>query len=493
MTSFAEIQPGQIRTDCRFYSGYRPCHLHDGCPGCPEYVPRGRQGLVYTRRPDDLDWLSSEAVRLRAEGIEWIVALAPFSSPPSPEALAGRGIDEWRPADSRGAFAVDGRPFERVVRRDGNAPAGDLPDLVAGWLDRSAPLPRPSGDGAQRILIIKLGAMGDALRTKAILPGIRRGFPEARISWLTESAALPIVDDPLLDEVLPWEEPSLLYLLSRRWDRVYCLDKDAHAVAFSRRVEARKRFGFAPTEYNTAIVWNPQAAHALRLGLSDDLKFFTNDKSAQQIVTEACALPWNGERYRLTIPPSVRGRVRARWASLRGGLPGGTRLIGLNTGCGPVFATKSWTREHMASFVRLVGRREDLALLLLGGPRERELHDFLLSEAGDLAGRKVFDSGTDNSLPDFFAWVSLCDGVATSDSLALHVAIALQVPVAAWFGSTCHQEVDCHGLGEKLVSDFPCSPCYLKKCPKPVFCMSKIEPEEVLRALLRAMEPEILS
>lgn len=491
MTSFAEIQPDQIRTDCRFYTGYKPCHRHDGCPGCPDYSPRGVQGLIYTHLPDDREWIAGQAAALRSAGVQWVVALAPRGMSPRPGESDSTGVDEWRPADSRGAFAVDGRPYRQVVRRDPGPAAGGLPALVAAWMAGAATPPRPPG--TDRILIIKLGAMGDVLRTKAILPELRRRYPESPISWLTEASSLPIVDDPLVDEALPWEEQSLLYLLRRRYDTVYCLDKDPHAVALSRRVQARRRLGFAPTDHNTATVWNREAAYALRLGLSDELKFHMNEKSAQQIVTEACALPWNGERYHLRLSSSVRGKVRARWAALRGPLADGVRLIGLNTGCGPAFATKAWTREHMASFVRLVARRDDLAILLLGGPRERELHDFLLAEAGDLAGRKVFDSGTDNPLDTFFGWVSLCDGVATSDSLAMHVAIALQVPVAVWFGATCHQEVDFHGLGEKLVSDFTCSPCYLKECPKPVFCMSEIRPDDVLAALLRAMEPEVLS
>ena len=52
-----------------------------------------------------------------------------------------------------------------------------------------------------RILLVKLGAMGDVLRTTSLLPTLSSHFDRPRISWLTlpESAALfdrnPLVDD----------------------------------------------------------------------------------------------------------------------------------------------------------------------------------------------------------------------------------------------------------------------------------------------------------
>ena len=106
---------------------------------------------------------------------------------------------------------------------------------------------------------------------------------------------------------------------------------------------------------------------------------------------------------------------------------------------------------------------------------------------GDAAGRFVFDGGNDNSLECFFGLVEKVAVLLSADSLAMHVAIALKRPVVAWFGPTCEQEIDLFGRGEKIVTDFACSPCYLKVCPKPVTCMEAMGSDVVWAATERVL------
>lgn len=380
MTSFAEINLEEIKFDCRFYTGYKPCHKHDGCPGCPHYEPRGEQ-----------------------------------------------------------------------------------------------------------ILVIKLGAMGDVLRSKAILPALKKLHPESWIVWVTRRGSEALVRDPLVDEIRVLSVVDLLALEGRRFAKILCLDKDAEAVALSAKLTADRRLGFAPGYCNTASIWNQASIYALRLGLSDDLKFHQNEKTVPEIVAEMVELPYTGERYTLTLSEKARNAARERIDSLN--LPSGKPVIGVNTGCGPVFATKAWTREGFREFI-FKAAAEDLTVLLLGGPREQEINDWLLSECGELTGKSLFDSGSNNSLETFFAIVEQCDLVLSADSLAMHAAIALNRPLVAWFGPTCHQEVDLFGLGEKIVTDFSCSPCYLKVCPKPVTCMEAMSAEIVFHAVKKLIQTQ---
>ena len=44
------------------------------------------------------------------------------------------------------------------------------------------------------ILVIKTGALGDVLRTTAILPGLQQRFPDLELTWLTAPAAVPLVE-----------------------------------------------------------------------------------------------------------------------------------------------------------------------------------------------------------------------------------------------------------------------------------------------------------
>lgn len=335
----------------------------------------------------------------------------------------------------------------------------------------------------EQILIIKLAAMGDVLRTKAILPALKRDAPESWIVWVTAPGSECIARDPMVDEIRTLTAKGVLALEGRKFSRLYCLDKDAEALALSKQLDAEKRFGFAPTEYNTVSVWNEASMYALRLGLSDPLKFHRNEKSVPRIVSEMCELPYGGNRYTLEISEAARHGADERWKKVFRGVDEGKIVVGLNTGCGPVFATKGWPRERMAEFLQLAGKRDDMAVVLLGGPRERDIHEFLMRDAP----ANVYDSGNDNQLEVFFAIVDRCDVVLSSDSLAMHVAIALAKPVVAWFGPTCSREVDLYGCGEKIVTDFPCAPCYLKECPQPVFCLEAMTAKTVYTALDRVL------
>ena len=380
MTSFAHIRQNEIKFDCRFYTGYKPCGKYHGCPDCPHYEPRGEQ-----------------------------------------------------------------------------------------------------------ILVIKLGAMGDVLRTKAILPALKAEHPDSWVVWLTDRGSECLVRDPSVDEILSFTPQGIEALDGRHFARLICLDKDKHALALSRRLSADRKQGFAPTVYNTVTVWNEASMYALRLGLSDPLKFYENEKSVPEIVSEMCELSYNGQPYRLEIDGKAETKAAQRWREITEGKAAGKTVVGLNTGCGPVFATKGWTEGNMAEFVRMAGERDDFALVLLGGPRERDLHSALMESAGDLADERIFDAGTDNPLEVFFGLVNRCDVVLSADSLGMHIAIALGKPVVAWFGPTCHQEVDLYGKGEKIVTDFSCSPCYLKECPQPVFCMEAMKAQDVYMALERVL------
>lgn len=376
--TFANIPISAIRTDCRHYSGYKPCKKHDGCPDCPHHAPRGEQ-----------------------------------------------------------------------------------------------------------ILIIKLGAMGDVLRTKSLLPALKRAHPTSWIVWLTNPGSEALARDPLVDEVRAFTLEGITALEGRRFARLLCLDKDAHAVALSARLEADVRQGFAPTAYNTITVWNDASAEALRLGLSDELKYRISRKTVPRILHDMAELDYDGCDYGLTLGDAARAEAADLVARL--GLPKGRRIVGVNTGCGPVFETKAWTRDGFAELLASLGRRDDVAMLLLGGPREEALHAELMRRAGDMAGRVVFDAGNHNPLERFFAVVERCDVVLSSDSLAMHVAIALKRPVVAFFGPTCAHEVDLFGRGEAIVTDFSCSPCYLKRCDKQPTCMQAMSAGTVEAAVLRVL------
>ena len=65
----------------------------------------------------------------------------------------------------------------------------------------------------KRFLIVKLGAIGDVLRTTPLLAGLKRAYPQSHITWVVDPAALPLLKhNPLIDRLLPFDFASLLPL-----------------------------------------------------------------------------------------------------------------------------------------------------------------------------------------------------------------------------------------------------------------------------------------
>src|SRR5467141_1256323 len=61
-----------------------------------------------------------------------------------------------------------------------------------------------------RILIVKLGSIGDLVHTLPSLAAIRRALPQAEISWVVERRTAEILrDNPLLDHLIEVDTKAL--------------------------------------------------------------------------------------------------------------------------------------------------------------------------------------------------------------------------------------------------------------------------------------------
>jgi heptosyltransferase-2 len=99
-----------------------------------------------------------------------------------------------------------------------------------------------------------------------------------------------------------------------------------------------------------------------------------------------------------------------------------------------------------------------------------------------LAGDAAVDGGV-HELMDFCALVSNVDALVSGDTLAMHIAIALRVPVVALFGPTVSQEIELYGRGSKIKTSIDCAPCYRRSCDRTPNCMDAIGAEVVFEAL----------
>lgn len=332
-----------------------------------------------------------------------------------------------------------------------------------------------------RVLIIKLAAMGDVLRTTSILHNIRKSRPDAQITWLTAKTALPVLNNiPQIHRLIPLDLDSYSSLMRESFDAVMNFDKEGAALALASGVNAGERLGFGLSPFGSLIALNAESDYALRLGICNQLKFRENEKTYPQIIHEMVRLPYNGEEY---ILPATESRTAASRVFRERFVEKTGPVIGLNTGAGNVFATKRWPARRFAQLANLIRlNHADAEILLLGGPEERERNPGIASEG------TAKDTGCDYTIEEFISLVDVCDILVTADTLAMHIGIGLKKRVVALFGATCPQEIDLFGRGRKIIAPGDCGPCYLKQCSREISCMELLDAETVYKAVAREIE-----
>nr|MBM3254158.1 glycosyltransferase family 9 protein [Candidatus Omnitrophota bacterium] len=353
---------------------------------------------------------------------------------------------------------------------------GDKPCLHNRFCE-NCPYYEPMG---KRILIIKLGSIGDVLRTTPLLYGIKNKYPESHITWLTNSESVLMLEgNNLIDRLLVYNLDSALRLQVEEFGIVINLDKEKNAASLAELIKAKEKFGYGLNKEGNLYPLNREAEYGFSLGLLDELKFRVNKKSYQEIIFETIGLAFGNEEYILNLDKSQKN-FRDNFLNKRS-LNKNDFKIGLNTGCGLVFPYKKWTESGFTELIDILDRKLNVKILLLGGANEEMRNKEILSKTT----AKILDTGHNNNLKEFIAIVDCCDLIVTADTLALHLAIALKKKVVALFGPTCAQEIELYGRGIKIISQKKCAPCYKKECFEENTCMDLITPQEVFSAIER--------
>jgi heptosyltransferase-2 len=368
------------------------------------------------------------------------------------------------------------KPWSRVdsLRTDCRWFRGDIPCLPhkQGGVHCSDaqgnPCPRYERQ-ISNILIIKLGALGDVLRTTPLLRRLRTLHPEARIWWLTLS---PEIVAPVVDVPLPFTPQSLATLQSVSFDFLFNLDKDREACALASLLQATVRKGFALVNGKPAPV-DRDAEHKFLTGVFDDLSR-ENTKSYPQEIFELCGFVFAGEKY--LLHDAAAGTVI--WK-----LPKKKPLVGLNTGCGGRWVSRLWPESHWITLARTL-KRSGYAVLLLGGEQEDPKNRRIAQKSGALYLGHF-------PLPQFINLVNQCDLVVTAVTMALHIAIGLGKRVILFNNIFNKHEFELYGLGEILEPAGGCTCYYAPVCTDPRHapkgCMPALGVGDVVRSVTRLL------
>lgn len=316
------------------------------------------------------------------------------------------------------------------------------------------------------ILVIKLGAIGDVIRTTSILPGLKGRYKGCKISWVTKKESFDILkNNSLIGNVHLINNSS--EIKGRDYGLVICLDDDYEACELASKASSKKLIGSylrnsQKTYTKSSSLWFDMGLIS-RLGrqAADELKA-KNKRTYQEIMYKILGLKYRKQGPMLALSEEELNFGK-RFAQ-RNEIKKSDLVVGINTGAGGRWQGKKLSVEEAAELIDKLGNQiKNIKILLFGGPEEKERN----KKIKDAVKTEIIDAGCDNSLMEFASLVNLCGVLVTSDSLALHIGTALKKKIIAFFGPTSAAEIELYGRGKKIIPSKGCLCCYKEKCDIP--------------------------
>jgi len=338
-----------------------------------------------------------------------------------------------------------------------------------------------------RILIVKLGSIGDIVHTLPSLAVIRHALPAAEISWVVEERVAEILrDNPLLDRLIEVDTKALRRgLMSGETLRAPRQQlRRLRASAFDIALDFQGLL-------KSAIIARLSGAHRIfgfsRDGLREPAsRFFLSDtvfiqKNAHVItknlalVTGALGLAGVEDPENLEFPFATNPNHENEAERASAGTSGNFAI--LNPGGG--WPTKLWSPERFGDLADQLWSHHGLHSLVTYGPGEEGLADRVLDSTRSGKARVV-----SISLKGFYALARRAQVYVGGDTGPTHIAVAANTPIVGLFGPTEWWRNGSPRARDICVEriDIDCrEDCYRRACSKWI-CMD-IEVERVLQAV----------
>ena len=343
-------------------------------------------------------------------------------------------------------------------------------------------------DPFERILIIRLSALGDVIHVLPALEALRRVFPAASFSWVTEELSAPLLKGhPYLEKVwvLPrktWQNrihssKGLLKVAKEAASFFRDLRKEGYDLALDFQGNLRgavvARLSAAPVTMGFHKKNTLEGSHLLhRRHCPYSPPLVHRVERNLQIPR---AFGFNGTDPGPVLPSFAEEREKARsfLSSLQ------RPVILCHPGVSPFGAFKAWTEEGFAAFASMAVRKFGANVVFSWSPREKEEAERIAGKAG----KGAFLAPPCPSVADMAGLIAEVDLLVAPDTGILHLADALGTPVVALFGPKDPRIYGPRYAQRKVVrSNVPCSPCEKRSC-KERTCMLRITPEMVLEGV----------
>jgi len=330
----------------------------------------------------------------------------------------------------------------------------------------------------QKILIIRMSALGDIILTTPLLRAVAEEFPEAEIDFLTKKQFAEVLKyHPRLSRVLGFEPEQgffgLLKLIRKLRAEKYDLVIDLHInprsilVRYLSGARLQRRY-FKRSLERRLLKWfrlnflkNSQPVAERYFTALEDFGIFPDGRSPEIYFSER-----ESEKARRII-----------------GERADQPLVGLAPGASRY--TKRWPADRFAQLGEWLAQRLNAQIFILGGEQDVGVSNQVREMLTGKGIKSALDLTGELNILETSALINELDLIISNDTALMHIATAVDTPVLAIFGPTS-RELGFFPYSPKaqvIELDLKCRPCSLhgdKKCPKGHFeCMLGISPEMV--------------
>ena len=352
------------------------------------------------------------------------------------------------------------------------------------------------------ILLVRPRLIGDVLLTTPLVRALRDRFPDARLLYLVESLAAPVMAaNPWLDETIEirhrrgWrrvmEDVALAFRLARRRiDVAIDLHGGPRSGWLTFATRARKRVGYDVSGRQwmyTHLVPKPRG-YAPRHSVRNQWDLLAPVDAAFERAPEPAA-----NRIEMPVTGAARASCAARLAAM--GLPADARIVVLHVAAGNEF--RRWPESSFSEVAAALARGDRRRFVLaIGSAGEATTVSRVVGDAraraGDASSRILAAAGW--PLADLRALMERAALFVGGDSGPMHVAAASDIPIVAIFGPTMPVTWAPWRPAELPLAliepgPLPCRPCDQRVCaPGDFRCLRQIDASQVVARAEALME-----
>jgi heptosyltransferase I len=323
-----------------------------------------------------------------------------------------------------------------------------------------------------RLLIVRLGSLGDLVHTLPAVSAIHRTFPRLEIDWLVDAVHQEFLGlVPILTSVVSLTAPNARgwlevrrRLRTRKYDAALDFQGLVKSAALSRLSGARRVMGF-----DRASLREPAAAALYR----ERVSVGPGGHVIQKNLRLAAAIGAHATIAEFPIRPVESAALAA--IQVKDTSP----FALLNPGA--AWPNKRWPSDRFGRLAAWLRERHGLRSIALWGPGEEELARAVVSSSSGAA-----TEAPRTHLTDLVALSRAARLLVSGDTGPTHIAAAVGTPVVALFGPTDPLRNGPWSPDDRTLSRYSTCDCrYERRCRRTAeqWCLGSIGEEEVREAV----------